>query len=228
MEKEKQKNYIIIERLKLDEESNSLSNIYDLSILNNIKETNEDKKNKTNQYFKNIIKPDNTEKINLEKKAQILKVVKKAILSSNLTYDWSLIKIKKMFVLCRLLTFVLSVLQKIKYDIGYTIINRSTNDTNIPFNISNNYNNSNNISNSYNNSNYTSNSYNNSNYTSNNYNNSNYTSNNESIFSFIYNNILFDILIKNSNIKNSIFYIGYFTYTNLLLNGTKQMILYIK
>jgi len=206
MEKEKQKNYIIIERLKLDEESNSLSNIYDLSILNNIKETNEDKKNKTNQYFKNIIKPDNTEKINLEKKAQILKVVKKAILSSNLTYDWSLIKIKKMFVLCRLLTFVLSVLQKIKYDIGYTIINRSTNDTNIPFNISNNYNNSNNISNSYNNSNYTSNSYNNSNYTSNNYNNSNYTSNNESIFSFIYNNILFDILIKNSNIKNSIFF----------------------
>ena len=83
MENEKHMNYFIIERKKLKEEPDYLTNIYDLSIINNIKEKKPYTRNKVKKYFQNIIKTDNTKKINLEKKTQILKVVKKVILSSN-------------------------------------------------------------------------------------------------------------------------------------------------
>ena len=196
MEKEKQKNYFIIERLELNEESNNLSNVYDLSILNNIIEKKSDKKNETKQYFRNIIKAYNKQKINLEKKIQILKVVKKAILSSNLTYKWSSITDKKIFVFTHILLLLITNIQKIWNNLGNTTSNQSINETNISFNISNSNNNSINFTNNFNNSNNI----------TNNYNNSINTTNNESMFSFIYNNLLFDTLLKNSNIKNSLFF----------------------
>ena len=48
MEKSKEYNFFIIERLDQYEEADSVSNIYDLSILNKIKE----KKNKKKSYNK--------------------------------------------------------------------------------------------------------------------------------------------------------------------------------
>ena len=127
MEKEKQKNYFIIKRLELNEESNSLSNVYDLSILNNIKEKKSDKTNETKQYFRNIIKAYNKRKINPEKKIQILKVVKKAILSSNLTYKWSSITDKKIFVFTHILLLLITNIQKIWNNVGNTTSNQSIN-----------------------------------------------------------------------------------------------------
>ena len=63
MEREEQINSFIIERLGSNEESNSSSNIYDLSILDHIKEKKSNKRNKAKQYFKNIIKTDKTKKL---------------------------------------------------------------------------------------------------------------------------------------------------------------------
>ena len=173
MEKEKKVNYFIIERLDINEESDSISNIYDLSIINNIREIKTSKKNKIKQYFKNIIKADNTTKINQEKKAQILQVVKKAILSSNLTYRWKKLTVKQLLIFFHIFFFISSITHKIHDNKGYTILNNNViNNTNVPFNITNNYNNSINIT------------------------------NNNDIISYIFNNTLFDLPIKNRKMKN--------------------------
>ena len=174
MEKEKQMNYFIIKRLDSKKESDNLTNIYDLSILNNIKEKKEEKRNKTKQYFNNIIKAENSTKINLEKKTQILKVVKKDILSSNLTNESSLITFKKIYVFIKIFFFILTINQKIHYNKGNTILNQSINDMNHTFNNTNNYNNTFN------------------------------TTNNDDggIFSFIFNNTFFGSLINNIQFQN--------------------------
>ena len=174
MGKGKQMNYFIIKRLDSQKESVSLSNIYDLSILNNIKEKKEDKKNKTKQYFNNILKGENSEKINLEKKTQILKVVKKAMLSSNLTNESSLIKITKIYVFIKIFFLILNTNQKFHYNKENTNLNQTINGMNHTFNNTNNYNNT--INTAYNDG--------------------------GNIFSFIFNNILFDLLIKNIKLQN--------------------------
>ena len=69
-------NYFIIERLDSDRESDNLKNIYDLSILDKIKKSKSNNKNK--------IKIKNSKKIDQKDKENIIQVVKKAILSSNL------------------------------------------------------------------------------------------------------------------------------------------------
>ena len=173
--KEKQVNYFIIERLDLNEESDNLSNIYDLSVINNIKEIKTNKRNKIKKYFKNIIKADKTIKINQEKKIQILQVVKKAILSSNLTYKWKKLTIKQILIFFHIFFFISTITHKIHDNKGNTFLNQSINNTNIFFNITNNYTN---------------------------YNNSINITNKNDIISYIFNNILFDLSIKNKKIKN--------------------------
>ena len=170
MEKEKQINYFIIEKLHLDENSDNLSNIYDLSVLNYIKEKKLEKKKKTKQYFNNIIKVESTKKINLKNKTQILKAVKKTILSSNIINKPSLIAIKKINVFVRIFFFILALILKIHANKGSTILNQSINNTNIPFNNTNNYINSININENY------------------------------SIISFIFNNTSLFYSIRNNNI----------------------------
>ena len=144
MEKEEQQaNYFIIERLDISEESDILSNIYDLSILNKVKEKKNKKTNKIKQYFKNIIKNDENKKISHEKKVQIIQVVKKAILSSNLTYKWKFAKFKQILIFFHILFFVSTLSQSINDRNGNNILNILLNNTNLEYNITNNYRNSN-------------------------------------------------------------------------------------
>ena len=75
-------NYFIIERIDNEGESDNLKNIYDLSILDKIRKV------KYNNKSKNKVKK--IKKFNQNEKEKIIKVVKKAILSSNLTYKWKL------------------------------------------------------------------------------------------------------------------------------------------
>ena len=146
MEKEPS-NYFIIERLDISEESDVLSNIYDLSILNKAKEIKNKNSNKIKKIFRNIIKNDETKKINQTKKALILQVVKKAILSSNLTYKWKLIKFKNILICFHIFFFISTISHFINDKNGNSIFNILLNDTNIDNNITNKYNNSTNLKN---------------------------------------------------------------------------------
>ena len=172
MENEKHMNYFIIERKKLKEEPDYLTNIYDLSILNNIKEKKPYTRNKVKKYFQNIIKTDNTKKINLEKKTQILKVVKKVILSSNTIRKPNYITLKKICLFAQLFYFILAITLKSRIDKENIILNLLINDKNIPFNVSKNYTNTTNIT------------------------------NDDGILSYIFNNTFFDFLINNTKFNN--------------------------
>ena len=172
MENEKHMNYFIIERKKLKEEPDYLTNIYDLSILNNIKEKKPYTRNKVKKYFQNIVKTDNTKKINLEKKTQILKVVKKVILSSNTIRKPNYITLKKICLFAQLFYFILAITLKSRIDKENIFLNLLINDKNIPFNVSKNYTNTTNIT------------------------------NDDGILSYIFNNTFFDFLINNTKFNN--------------------------
>ena len=83
-------NYFIIERIDNEGESDNLKNIYDLSILDKIKKVKYNNKNK--------IKVKKIKKFSQNQKEKIIKVVKKAILSSNLTYKWKLETFKQIVI----------------------------------------------------------------------------------------------------------------------------------
>ena len=87
MEEKNHPNFFFIERLDMEEKSQSLSEIYDLSILNESKE----KKQNTNCLEKIEKKDEN----DFNKKAQFFKVIKKVILSTNLYFRWKAENIKK-------------------------------------------------------------------------------------------------------------------------------------
>jgi hypothetical protein len=87
MEEKNHPNFFFIERLDMEEKSQSLSEIYDLSILNESKE----KKQNTNCLEKIEKKDEN----DFNKKAQFFKVIKKVILSTNLNFRWKAENIKK-------------------------------------------------------------------------------------------------------------------------------------
>ena len=176
MEREEQINSFIIERLGSNGESNNSSNIYDLSILDHIKEKKSNKRNKAKHYFKNIIKNDNTKKISLEKKTQILRIIKKAILSSNLISKSNLMIVKKLLLFMNLYSFISTITQNIYDTKRSNSINQSINDTNLSFNMTNISNNS--ISN---------------------------ITNNDGFIFYFFNNTLFDSLINNTKFQN-IFY----------------------
>ena len=162
--------YFIIERLDQNEESDCLSNIYDLSILNRIKEIKTNKKNKIKNHFNSIIKSNNAKEITQNKKAQIIQVIKKTILSTNLTYKWKLITFKQILIFFHLFIFTSGIATSLKDSKGYNIFNQFRNYY-ANYNISYNYTNYNNYSYNNNNSN-------------NNSNNTNYYENNSS---YIYN-----------------------------------------
>ena len=177
MEREEQINSFIIERLGSNEESNSSSNIYDLSILDHIKEKKSNKRNKAKQYFKNIIKTDKTKKISLEKKTQILRVVKKAILSSNLISKSNLLRVKKILLFMNLYSFISTITQNIYNTKGSNSLNQSINGTNLSFNMTNISNNS--ISN---------------------------ITNNDGFIFYFFNNTLFDSLMNNTKFLNIVYF----------------------
>ena len=83
-------NYFIIERIDNEGESDNLKNIYDLSILDKIKKVKYNNKNK--------IKVKKIKKFSQSQKEKVIKVVKKAILSSNLTYKWKLETFKQIVI----------------------------------------------------------------------------------------------------------------------------------
>ena len=96
-------------------------------------------------------------------------------LSSNLTYKWKKLTIKQILIFFHIFFFISTITLKIHDNKGNTILNQSINDTNIFFNITNNYSN---------------------------YNNSINITNKNDIISYIFSNILFDLSIKNKKIKN--------------------------
>lgn len=149
-------NYFIIERLDKDNESDNLKNVYDLSILNKIKEVNINSKNK--------IKKVKTKKLSQLHKKRFIQIVKKTILSANLTYKWKLEAFKQILLFFHLFIFfsglasnfkdpnkqsLLSMYlnrmlpaKKIEYNISYNInetINNFTNNTNNTNNYSSNF-----------------------------------------------------------------------------------------
>ena len=97
-------NYFIIERLDNSEESDCLKKIYDLSILDKIKENKYKKQDKIKCY----------KKISQSQKARIIKVVKKTILSTNFTYKWKLESFKQLLVFFHLLLFILGIASSLK------------------------------------------------------------------------------------------------------------------
>ena len=86
MEEKNQLKFFIIKRLDNEGKSQSLSKIYDLSIFNETKD-----ENKNN----NSLGTEKEEVINYNKKENFLKVIKKAILSTNLYLKWKSERIKQ-------------------------------------------------------------------------------------------------------------------------------------
>jgi hypothetical protein len=121
-------NFFIIERLDQNEESDCLSKIYDLSILNMVKEIKSTKNNKIN-----------SKKISQEKRTEIIKVIKKTIFSSNFTYKWKLVTIKNMLIFFHIFTLFsgISHLVKEKAENSNIINNNFTNINNSQNNFSN-------------------------------------------------------------------------------------------
>ena len=142
MEKGEEQNFFIIERLDAIEESDAVSSVYDLSILNRVKERKNNKNSKIKQYFKNIIRSDETKKISQEKKIEIIQVVKKAILSSNLTYKWKLVTFKQILIFTHIIFFISTITHGINEKSEYNIFNLLLNNTNLEYNVTINYNNS--------------------------------------------------------------------------------------
>ena len=136
------KNYFIIERLDKDSESDNLKNIYDLSILDHVKELKYNKNSKINV----------TKKISQKQKESIIQVVKKTILSANLTYKWKLETFKAILVFFHLFIFIYGIasniknpnkesllsmylynlhpIKKIEYNVTYNITEEFNNSTN--------------------------------------------------------------------------------------------------
>lgn len=154
MKNKKHLNYFIIQRLDQNEESDCLSNIYDLSILNKIKEIKGkklNKKNKIKNHFNSIIKSNELKQINQNKKAQIIQVIKKTILSTNLTYKWKLITFKQILIFFHIFILISGIAANLKdkndKNGNNKIISKSKNDIYVDYNISQNFNDSiNNVS----------------------------------------------------------------------------------
>ena len=149
MEKKNKYNYFRIQRLDQNEESDSISNIYDLSILNKIKEIKAHKNNRIKRYFKNT---NGTKNINQDKKKQIMQAIKKTILSLNFKYKWKLISFKQILIFFHIFLFTSSITSNIRYNIlinNKTHTNNDFNDLNITLNSNNSNNNISNENSSY-------------------------------------------------------------------------------
>ena len=137
MKKKNEFDFFIIKRLDQLEKSNSLSNIYNLSTLNKVKEVKPKKNNKIQNLFQNIIKSEDSEKISYDNKMIIIQALKKSILSSNLSFKWSLISFRNHLISVHF-NMVISALISIAYCIYAKKYNLSENlNTNNSFVVSN-------------------------------------------------------------------------------------------
>ena len=127
MDNENHTNFFIIARLDQNEESDCLSNIYDLSILNKVKEIKKRKEKNNKKYYKNIIKSVNHKKLNQTKKEQIIKVVKKSILSTNLTYKWRLTTLKTTLICFHIFILLSGIASMLRDRTGVIILNKYLN-----------------------------------------------------------------------------------------------------
>ena len=126
-------NCFVIKRLDQEEKSDSLSNIYYLPILNRIKEIKSKKNKKIKNYFQNIIKDKKPKKINQNKKMSIIQVLKKAILSTNLSYKWRLISFKRTLIFFHILMFLSALSFNFKnQNIKDNELNKYINNINYP------------------------------------------------------------------------------------------------
>ena len=103
------------------------------------------KKNKIKNHFNSIIKSNELKQINQNKKTQIIQVIKKTILSTNLTYKWKLITFKQILIFFHIFILISGIAANLKDKNdknGNKIINQSKNDTYIDYNISHNFNDS--------------------------------------------------------------------------------------
>ena len=106
MKNKNESNFFVIERLDKEEKADSISKIYNLEPLNIIKET------MTQNDCKSIIKIEDAEKIRYGEKAVIIQAIKKAILSSNLSYNWYVIS-KKYYLLTITIIHLISLISYI-------------------------------------------------------------------------------------------------------------------
>lgn len=88
MKKNNDSNYFFIERLDQEVKADSLSNIYNLKVLE--KETKTQNDNKKEKNCQSLIKSEDADKLRYGEKLIIIQAIKKAILSSNFSYKWSL------------------------------------------------------------------------------------------------------------------------------------------
>ena len=145
---DKTQNYFIIERLDKSEESDCIKKIYDLSILDKVKENKYNKKDKI-KYSK---------KISQYQKARIIQVIKKAILSTNLNYKWKLETFKQILVFFHIFIFISGIATSLKEPNKQTLsifsiyFNNIKANSKIKYNITKNYNES--INNNYTNDSY--------------------------------------------------------------------------
>ena len=102
MEKKNQLNYFIIKRLDNKEKSSNLSKIYDLSLLNESKEIN--------HKINCLEKVNNQDYINYNNNKQLIKVIKKTILSINLYYKWKSIMFKDKLFTYHIFSLINSIL----------------------------------------------------------------------------------------------------------------------
>lgn len=118
----KHSNFFILERTDQYEESDSVKNVYDLSILDKIKELEDsnydnktqNKENNFNTQNKKLNKEAKRIKINHEKKSEIIKIVKKMILSGNLIYNWRITKTKEILIFLHLSIIMIGIISFIK------------------------------------------------------------------------------------------------------------------
>lgn len=140
MKKGKELNFFFSIRLDQEEESASLSGIYDLSMLNKVKEVIPPKKGKIGKYFENIFKKNDSIKLDQDKKIQVIQVVKKAILSANLKHKWNQILQKKLLIVSHLFMSLTLLICLLKYKNENKILNGNINNTNITLSINSTFN----------------------------------------------------------------------------------------
>ena len=141
MKKNNDSNYFFIERLDQEVKADSLSNIYNLKVLEKETKTQNDNKNEKN--CQSLIKSEDAEKLRYGEKFIIIQAIKKAILSSNFSYKWSLrdyrydLIIFQMFNLIHAMVIIIIILYQRKNTLN-SIINKNesfvTSNTTFNFN----------------------------------------------------------------------------------------------
>ena len=105
-------NYFVIKRLDQEKKADSSSKVYNLKVLDTVKEVKTQNDNTIGQYCQSIIKKEDAEKIRYGEKVIILQAIKKAILSSNFSYKWRLKNVNKLLIiqLCTLIFTLICVI----------------------------------------------------------------------------------------------------------------------